>query len=222
MPLIYQKIWHDQNKLAVWKIEENEDYFIRHLNWTLEERRHFETLIGRRRIEWLSSRLLICQLSNIADSSYILKDSFGKPSLKGLQINISISHTKGYVAAYISPKNIGIDIQNIVSKIHRIAHKFLFLDELHAIPEDKLVDSLHIYWGAKESLYKAFGRKELKFREHIRIQLDHMLRHSEPWDSLYPMAFTGYIMKASFFEEFNLQAVRINDVILVYGESLIG
>lgn len=219
MPLIYQKIWSHDNTLAVWKIEENEDYFIEKLDWTSDERQYFDSLKGNRRIEWLSSRLLTCQLSNISNTSFIIKDEFGKPRIKDSQINISISHTKGYVAIYISPKNIGIDIQNIVSKIHRIAHKYLFVNELHAIPEEKLIDSLHIYWGAKESLYKAYGRRELKYREHIRIDINHVLECQESLESIYPFTFTGYVMKDSYYEEFKLRALKIDGTLLVYGES---
>lgn len=216
MPLIYQKIWNQNQRLAVWKQTEDEAFFIKSLAWPESERSHFESLHPKRRLEWLSSRMLICQLSDIQDSSIIIKDSYGKPSLKGSQINISISHTNGYVAAFISEKSIGIDIQTIVNNIHRIAHKYLNLKELHAISEQHLTEVFHLHWGAKEALYKSYGRKQLRYREDIKIDLDHINQVSEPINKLYPLSFTGHISRGTLFEDYSIEAVKIEDTILVY------
>jgi len=219
MPLLYQKTWDTKEQLAVWKTTEDEAYFIQRMNWTSSEKTHFDSLTGKRRIEWLSSRLLICKLSQLPNTSFILKDSFGKPFIKDSQVNISISHTSGYVAAYISQFTIGIDIQKIVNKIHRIAHKYLNFEELHMIPEQKLRDALHIYWGAKESLYKAYGRRQLNYREHIRIDISPILECTELISDIYPFQFTGYVSKGSFFQEFDISAVSIDDCILIHGRG---
>ena len=216
MPLIYQKIWSQNQKLAVWKLTEDEAFFINSLSWPEAELRHFKSLHEKRRLEWLSSRMLICQLSGIADSSSIIKDSFGKPSLKDSQINISISHTNGYVAAFISKKSIGIDIQTIVEKIHRIAHKYLNLKELHAISPEHLTEVLHLHWGAKEALYKSYGRKQLSYREDIKINLDHINQATESIRDQYPFSFSGYISKGALYEDYSLEALKIDNTILVY------
>lgn len=217
MPLIYQKTWDTHRRLAVWKITEDEEYFVQKLEWTNSEKAHFEALKGIRRIEWLSSRLLICTLAKIENSSFIVKDNFGKPFIKNSKINISISHTSGYAAAYISPLSIGIDIQTTVEKIHRIAHKFLTYEELHLIPEQKMLHALHLYWGAKEALYKAYGRKQLKYREHIKIDLDPILKCQESILDIYPFQFTGYVTKESFFQDFKIDALAIDNCILIHG-----
>lgn len=216
MPLIYQKSWDTHRRLAVWKITEDEEYFIQNLKWTHSEKAHFEALKGIRRIEWLSSRLLLCTLANIEDSSFIVKDNFGKPFIKDSQINISISHTSGYAAAYISPHSIGIDIQTLVNKIHRIAHKFLTHEELHLIPQHKMLHALHLYWGAKEALYKAYGRKQLKYREHIKINLGPILNCTESIPDIYPFQFTGHVTKDSFFQDFKIDAVAIEKCVLIH------
>jgi len=216
MPLIYQKIWDVKKKLAVWKVTEDEEFFIQQLNWTSSEKALFDSLKGARRKEWLASRLLICQLAEIPNSSYILKDSFGKPFVKNSNSNVSISHTTGYVAAYISYLSIGIDIQTIVTKIHRIAHKFLSYEELHQIPEKKMLHSLHLYWGAKEALYKAYGRKQLKYREHIKINLAPVLACDDLITEIYPFQMAGYVSKDSFFQDFTIEATMIDQCILIH------
>lgn len=220
MPLVYQKIWTKEKRLAVWKIEEEESFFINSLSWPKQEKEHFDSLNKKRRIEWLSSRHLICQLSGIEDTSSIIKDSFGKPYLKDSQINISLSHTNGYVSAFIAPQSVGIDVQTVVEKIHRIGHKYLNLEELHAIAPDRLTDILHLQWGAKESLYKSYGRKQLSYRDHIKIELSHINRGEEAMADLYPISFSGYILKGSYFQEYTIEALKIDDAILVYATSI--
>ena len=64
----------------------------------------------------------------------------------------------------------GIDIQFIVPKITRLAHKFLCPPEAASIEEATALDQLHFYWGAKEALYKAHGRRKLDFIEHIKVE----------------------------------------------------
>lgn len=216
MPLIYQKIWRQNQKLAVWKLTEDESFFINSMSWPESELRHFESLHKKRRLEWLSSRMLICQLSGIKDSSSIVKDSFGKPSLKDSQINISLSHTSGYVAVFIAKKSVGIDIQTVVEKIHRIGHKYLNLEELHSIAPHQMSDILHLQWGAKEALYKSYGRKQLNYRDDIKIDLNHINEARIPIVDLYPFCFTGYIARDTLYEDYSLQALKIENTILVY------
>ena len=32
------------------------------------------------------------------------------------------------------------------------------------------MEHLSVYWGAKEALYKAYGRKKLEFKQHILVE----------------------------------------------------
>jgi 4'-phosphopantetheinyl transferase EntD len=38
------------------------------------------------------------------------------------------------------------------------------------IPEHELLQ-LHLIWSAKEAMYKAFGRRQLDFKEHLVVDL---------------------------------------------------
>jgi len=66
---------------------------------------------------------------------------------------------------------VGIDIEMQRDKIVKIAHKFTPIEEYKSIANhDALVSKLTIVWGAKESLYKIYGKKKLNFLENIYIE----------------------------------------------------
>jgi 4'-phosphopantetheinyl transferase EntD len=70
----------------------------------------------------------------------------------------------------ISDQPCGVDIQTYSKTVERIAGRFLDSDELqqvNGIPTP--LHQLHLLWGAKECLYKAYGKKKLGFRENIHI-----------------------------------------------------
>ena len=98
-----------------------------------------------------------------------IKDEHGKPYLENSLFEISISHSRDLAAVIAAPQAVGIDIQKIVSKIERIAHKFMREEEMASLQEETRLEHLHVYWGAKEALYKAYGRRQLDFKEHIFI-----------------------------------------------------
>ncbi len=216
MPLKYQKIWSESHKAGVWKIEEPTSYFLDRLVMDDVEMAGYSRLSDKRQKEWLASRLLICQLMDNYHTSIIHKDSFGKPFVKDSHINISISHSYDHVAAILSPQKAGIDVQKRVDKITRIAHKYLNLEELHAIPSQLSTDVLLIQWGAKEALYKAYGRKSLEYREHIKVLLEeshfNQLREASP----YPLKYEGYIKKDTFYESYELRTLLTGEYFLTY------
>lgn len=98
-------------------------------------------------------------------------DEYGKPHLKDGR-HISITHSFIFSAIIISEKTpVGIDIEKQRDKIVKIAHKFTPIEEYKTIANhNALVSKLTIVWGAKESLYKIYGKKELLFLHHIYIE----------------------------------------------------
>ena len=76
------------------------------------------------------------------------------------------------------------------------------------IAEHNLIEHMHFYWGAKEALYKAYGRRELDFREHIFI---------EPFLLENPTgAMQGSVIKGDFSAKYQLYFRTIQDFVLVY------
>lgn len=98
-------------------------------------------------------------------------DEFGKPFLNDGN-HISITHSFRFSAIAISKKDpIGIDIEKQRDKILKIGHKFTPIDAYkNIVDQHSLVRKLTVVWGAKESLYKIYGKKQLRFLEHIDIK----------------------------------------------------
>ncbi len=58
----------------------------------------------------------------------ILRNRYGKPYFKGNPIYFSLSHTAGAVAAAISDREIGVDLQIVRPISRRVAERFLATD----------------------------------------------------------------------------------------------
>jgi glycosyltransferase involved in cell wall biosynthesis/phosphopantetheinyl transferase len=171
VPLFFKKqILH--HIVAVWHVTEQEDFFVPKLPLSPTENTEFSLLKGKKRIEWLASRYLLHLLLEKEERIFWEKDEFGKPFLPDNTIFFNISHSGEMVAAIVAEQPVGIDIQIFAPKMARIAHKFMSEKELSALPNEHLLDFLHLYWAAKEALYKAYGRRELDFKKHIFLNLD--------------------------------------------------
>lgn len=122
------------------------------------------------RTEWLACRVAVRQLVEQLGGVYtgLYKDEYGKPHLRGLPWSISLSHTTGWAAAVLhQSRPVGIDIEPIREQFQRVVPRTLSLSEIaHAAG---LPERLAVYWCAKESLYKLYGKRQLTFREHLHI-----------------------------------------------------
>jgi phosphopantetheinyl transferase (holo-ACP synthase) len=70
----------------------------------------------------------------------------------------------------IGERSCGVDIQVYSPTVERIAARFLSSEEEKSFVKGNRNHALHILWGAKESMYKAYGKKKLEFRSHIFIK----------------------------------------------------
>lgn len=122
------------------------------------------------RVEWLACRVAVRQLAEVKGGTYLgmFKDEFGKPHLVGQAAHISISHTSGWAAAVWHPSHpVGIDIEPMRDKFTRVVPRILSESEIaHA---DGNPARLAVYWCAKESLYKLYGKRQLSLRQHLHI-----------------------------------------------------
>ena len=200
-------------EIGVWDIEEPEEWFLSQLDLKADEKAQFQPLKGRRRVEWLAARQLIHIMSGRESRAPFKKDEFGKPYLEGSPYQISISHSHQKAAAIAAPEVVGIDIQHWVPKIERLAKRFLGESELSYLAEDQATRlfQLHVLWGAKESLYKAYGRRKLDFCQHMVIR-------SFDTNSTTGVT-TGYICKEGFSQQFQLTFHREGAYILVYAKA---
>ncbi len=87
-------------------------------------------------------------------------DDNGKPALIGY--NISISHTKGFLAIMLSKVHkVGIDIEYPSERVLKIASRFLRDDEPYATDATKCLYA----WCVKEALYKLQSSSQLTYQE---------------------------------------------------------
>lgn len=117
---------------------------------------------------FLASRLLV---RNIFPEKTLEKDEFGKPYITGFNGGISLSHSHNLAGLLVSPHGTcGLDLEVPEDRILRIAPRFCAPEELAFQASDPQREALHIIWGAKECMYKAYGRKEIDFRAQLRVE----------------------------------------------------
>lgn len=135
------------------------------------EKEKINDLSPRKRSEWLASRELLFRIAKLPERAECLYDDFGKPFLKGIDKPISVSHSSSWAAAMISDRSCGVDIQVYSHTVERITKKFLSENEISRTGSLKnKLHHLHLLWGAKECMYKAYGKRKLEFKQHIFIQ----------------------------------------------------
>ncbi|SEA22448.1 4'-phosphopantetheinyl transferase family protein [Pedobacter hartonius] len=172
MPVIYNKDIDDHTILAVWKIQESEEELLSGLQMKQHELDFLTTLSqGKRLLQWLSTRFLLRTMLNTSGYIDCRMDEHGKPYLVGSPYSISLSHSYDYAAVMIGrKKDVGVDIELIKPKIHRIQQKFLSPPELAQNNVKNHTEALYACWCVKEAVYKWYGKKGLEFRKHIHIQ----------------------------------------------------
>jgi len=208
MPLIFHKTVDDQTTLAVWQVQETNDYFLAELKLTAEEKEAYDLMKKHRQREWLSSRYLVHVLRGDKNRLPISKTEHGEPFIANQDQFLSISHSKAYTAAILSDKKVGIDIQMPEPKINKIAPKFVSHSEMKRIPREHQLDYYHILWGAKESMYKAYALKQLDFRGHMHV---YPFIYSDG-----PIEFKGQIEKYNLEQAYNLYMQKVEAAYLVY------
>ncbi len=212
MPLFSHQFLEPEGEIGLWKIEEDEDFFVSRLQLAAIEQEELDKIKGHRRLEWLASRWLLHHMSGRTERAVCLKDKHGKPYLPGSFYDISFSHSNDLVSVIACPNSVGIDIQKIVEKIHRIEHKFMRDDEMTALTKATRLEELHVYWGAKEALYKAYGRREVDFKAHIKIEAFEF-NNTEG-------ITTGRLHKAQFNQLYQIYFKKIEHYILVYALAI--
>ena len=158
--------------IAVWRITETSD----ELHSQLANLRYDTQLAGMtnesRRAEWLAVRLLVKNL--FGPDVEVAYHPTGRPYLKGSDLHISISHTRGYASvAYHRTRPIGMDIEHLSSRVERIAPRFTTAEEasyIDAHDADKRTMYHLINWSAKEALYKLHDTPSMaEFKEAFDI-----------------------------------------------------
>lgn len=174
MPLLLTTHPFEHARFGIWQIAEDEAYFREDLPLQPEEETDLARYKGIRRLEWLAGRWLLHKLTGLPERLPLGKNAFAKPFfLDQPELHCSLSHSHGIVGALLADRICGCDLQVLVNKMPRLAPKFLHESEdrfIRQFDPAAQFDLMHVFWTAKESLYKAYGLKELDFRADMRVE----------------------------------------------------
>ena len=170
MPLYKTIRVNDFTKVLIWKIEESLADLTKGIELTEQSKKRVDAMKSILHQQGFMSIRQLLKQAGYVDTD-VFYDEFGKPHLKDKNY-LSISHSFTFTAIIISKKKpVGIDVEKQRDKIVKIAHKFTPIEEYNTIANhEALVSKLTIVWGAKESLYKIYGKKKLQFLHHIYIE----------------------------------------------------
>ncbi|HET8829697.1 MAG TPA: 4'-phosphopantetheinyl transferase superfamily protein [Pelobium sp.] len=171
MPVTFYQDINSDTAIGLWKITENPTELEAQLQLKEHELKLLHSLgKEKRNLHWLATRVLLRKMINTNEYIDFKVDESGKPYLANHPHHISLSHSYDYAAVMVSKtRKVGIDVEIIKSKIERVQNKFLADEELNCISSENRIEKLYICWCAKEALYKLHGKKEISFKDHIKI-----------------------------------------------------
>lgn len=166
MPLFYQQDINETTRLGVWKIEEEETFFLQQVPV------HRDITHPHKKLQHLAGRYLLKYLFPDFPYDLIRIADTRKPFLHNEQYHFSISHSGDYAAAIVSAdKRVGIDVELYSDKVLKVLHKFLSEDEKPLLTLDtRPYVTETLLWSVKESVFKWHGNGGVDFREHILIR----------------------------------------------------
>ena len=171
MPLFNK--WTDEGATwGIWKVTESPEQLQSYLtaeSCNPDELAQFKCT--SRQLEYLAVRVLLKTLTGSEHKIAHLPS--GKPYLEDHAWNITVSHTKGYVAVGLHPtKEIGVDIEQVAERVLKVTSRFVRDDEFPGITKLPSQAQLYVYllaWSAKETMFKVMNESEVDFKEHLHV-----------------------------------------------------
>jgi len=204
MPFLKDFIINNSTKILLWKIIPGE---LDETQLSMDDKSLLKTRKGKKSKEYF---LAVRKLIKNEDPEIIIKyDLNGKPYLN-IQKGISISHSNKLVAICISNEiDFGIDVQYKTNKILNIQNKFLSYNEKKNLGYTNSLESLIKLWSAKESIYKALGKKGISFSNDLEI------------DTINDKDLfrTGYYKKDNIKIKFDLDFLFIEEYIICHAKK---
>ncbi len=163
----------DNVEILIWRTDESIDETLLFFAPGVQDvhRERLESIkYEKRQKEYLCARLLIDIIAGEGQRVEYLES--GRPYLLDSNKEISISHTKNYVAVIADNDNrVAIDIEVFGKTVERVKHKYCTPSELEYLSDDVDIRSvqLHLLWSAKETVYKLLDEKGVYFDEHINV-----------------------------------------------------
>ena len=182
--------------ILLWHLTESEDAW---MDLAEKSGTPFPNQIPNRRDIERFATLLLLKEAKLEDQ--LQYNEFGKPLLRDGRF-ISISHDRNFVGIIIHEEEIGLDIQTVEERIHRIANKFCNEDELKQFQSTEERTAI---WCTKEAIFKYFGT-DVPFAESITVTAIN-------WNSEEILAnYTGVHGSRIF----TLKLINLNNTFVVY------
>lgn len=169
MALFLSKELDNEARIYVWDITESEQELMNIGSIPNDEVEELSLISSEsRRKEKLAVRALLNTI--FEDKVYLGHHDNGKPFLKNSALEISISHSRRFVAIITHPSDdLGIDIESLDRDFSAVEAKALSEEEIEDLTTNKRTEQLAIYWCAKEAIYKRMSLTEVDFAEQIEI-----------------------------------------------------
>lgn len=165
MPIFFQHHIDADTRLAVWKIEEGEGFFLPTV--PLQQ----PIVHPHKRLQHLAGRFLLRYLYPDFPTELIRVADTRKPFLEDEAYHFSISHAGDYAAVIVSKRRrVGVDIEEVSAKTVRVRHKFMTEGEqvlLSLLEEERAATLL---WSVKEAVFKWYGAGGMDFRGHMQLK----------------------------------------------------
>lgn len=195
--------------IAFWEITENPEQLLGFTELSSKEREWVSQCHPNRQCEILAVRALLSQVLN-TDYQGIVYNELGKPNLVGLDLALSISHSKKQVAVALCEslqvnQQLGIDLEFFSERISRLQQKFMSEQELAFCGNDLVKKTL--VWSAKESLFKWYHKKEVDFRKHLLVSDFVLSKHGN---------FVAQIRKEPLLRTFNVGYLVLEKMVLTF------
>jgi Phosphopantetheinyl transferase len=154
-------------RLLVWDLTESIDELSKQL--TSFNEIEFDKIVSeKRKREFLGVQVAMKEL--LGKEVQISHDVDGKPFLSDDSYQISISHSKNWIAVMAHPtSSIGVDVECPNDKIQKIYTRFLSNVEQKDLSNGKNINQLLLAWSVKEALYKIIGKEAVDFANQLRI-----------------------------------------------------
>ncbi|MBL0183281.1 MAG: 4'-phosphopantetheinyl transferase superfamily protein [Chitinophagaceae bacterium] len=171
MPLVYQQNINATTKIAVWHINEPEDFFLAQV--PLQKNiSHWH-----KRLQHLAGRLLLKELYPDFPINLIQIADTKKPYLEDEPFHFSISHCGDYAAAIVSKEyRVGVDVELVNDKIGLIQKKFMSEGEKKMFNEQRSMNNVQcatLCWSVKESVFKWWGKGSVDFKRGMLLKSIH-------------------------------------------------
>jgi len=198
MKQVFYKSTATNSHLYVWKVQATASQLLKAVRLSDNELQNFTDLkTEKRKVEFLACRIA---LKNLFTEELIL-DHFtsGKPFIKEVK-HLSISHSHNYIAIAFGETEIGLDIEKPQEKMLRLISRVLSEQENKTFLKNPSIELACKLWGAKESVLKYIGDKNLNYRDDIKLQGNYA-------------CYLG--------QEFNIYHEDVEEMILTYVEKMI-